>query len=119
MHDLQDLFDVVMGILVPSLVVIIPILVQGLMAKGAQLWDDIQMSDPTRISEFLEKAAEFAVNVAEQLWETDQIMSDERKQKALDAIQNYTSAHGYDVDLELLDNAIEATIRRLKNKDTL
>ena len=114
--NVQELFNAAYQVLVWLIPILVPVIVVRAVIWGKMRWEEIKIADPTNITDFIERAAEFAVRVAEQLADAGLIDVEARKAEALRAIVNFVEQHGYQINIELLEDAIEEAIRRLKER---
>jgi len=107
------------AIITKILEVLIALAMPGFLAwlysKAVAEWQDFQKNKPS-LSWFLEDAARIAVQAAEQLGIAGVLT--EKKAWAITYVQKYLDAHGlHDVDVALIEGAVEAAVLELFNKD--
>ena len=96
-----------------ALPIIAAFVIAALNALTKKWLSEMQANKP-RLVYYLEKAVELAVKSAEQAKAVGFI--EDKKSEAMVIAQQYLNAHGWDeVDLDLLDSAIEAEVLRFKN----
>jgi hypothetical protein len=82
-----------------------------------QRWFEFRASLPENVAWAIETAAELAVNAVEQLWNSNQIEIYERKNTALEIARRFLEEQGYpDIDLQVVDDAIESILGRLNSE---
>ena len=101
-------WNVIIGeIMTQILKVVIPLFVAMIIKWAVELYHKIKTEQPEWLP-VLEYAAELAVLAAEQIYGDGH--GDEKKQYAIQTIQNILAEHGLKLDLTVIDDAIEAEV---------
>lgn len=101
-------WSVIIGeIMTQILRVLIPLFVAMIIKWAVELYHRIKSEQPEWLP-VLEYAAELAVLAAEQLFGDGH--GDEKKQYAIQTIQNILAEHGLKLDLTVIEDAIEAEV---------
>ena len=92
------------------LTIVLPFVAKALIALTKKWLSDIEASKP-KLYWYLDEAARLAVAAAEKM--SASAFIDEKKQYAIEIMQSWLDAHGWDeVDIELLEAALEAEVLR-------
>ena len=106
---------VVIGeIMTQILRVLIPLFIAMVIKWAVELYHKIKTEQPEWLP-VLEYAAELAVLAAEQIYGDGH--GDEKKQYAIQTIQNILAEHGLKLDLTVIDDAIEAEVYKWLHHD--
>lgn len=106
--------DLLEKLLVAFFTLVTPMVVAFLFAQFKLVWARFKAEKPD-MAWMLEQAASLAVNAAEQAGAESYFK--DKKAYALDVAQKWLSAQGVDIDLSLIDAAIEAAVYEEFNKD--
>ena len=111
MPVLSKVIEAILIAILPPLVVA---LITFLIVKAKEVWARAKAWNPT-VTEYLEKAARFAVQAAEQAGAADLI--EDKKQYAIQIAEAWLEANHITTDLHLIDAAIEKAVLELFNSD--
>lgn len=112
MPILSKVLEAVLIAILPPLAVAIVSVILGY-AKG--LWAKAKLLNPT-ITDYLEIAAEFAVQAAEQAGAANLI--EDKKQYAIEIAERWLLARNMTIDINLIDAAIEKAVAELFPKQS-
>lgn len=108
---LQQVIDALFVALQSILMVVLPAVAVAVVrlswAKASELWAKVEEKKPT-LADVLEQAAVFAVKAAEQADIAGLVHT--KKGYALGIAQEWLEAQGIDIDLNLIDAAIEKAV---------
>lgn len=114
MEWMPILSKVIEAILIAILPPLVVALITFLIVKAKEAWARAKDWNPT-VTEYLEKAARFAVQAAEQAGAADLI--EDKKQYAIQIAEAWLEANHITTDLHLIDAAIEKAVLELFNSD--
>lgn len=118
MNPLELLLQGAIEVIALFMPIIVVALVGWLVKRGIELWYGIKAYLPSEVADMILTAARIGVDLAEQLANNGIIDLDERKQTAMETAERWLRNAGYDdIDLQPLDDAIEATVRQLKREE--
>ena len=101
--------EFVMKLSLALIAILVPMAVTWIGTKLRLLAETVKANRPSLYS-VLKTGAELVVNAAEQAGAAELI--DDKKEYALDALQDYLDAHGWKgVQLDVIDAAIEAAVK--------
>ena len=110
-------WNVIVGdIMTQILRILIPLFVAMIIKWAVELYHKIKTEQP-EWTPVLEYAAELAVLAAEQIYGEGH--GSEKKQYAIKTIQNILAEHGLVLDLNVIDDAIEAEVYKWLHHDEL
>ena len=107
MPIISKVLEAVLIAILPPLAVALVSLLLGL---AKELWARAKLLNPT-VTDYIELAAEFAVQAAEQAGAAELI--EDKKQYAIQIAEAWLEAHHLTVDLDLIDAAIEKAVLEL------
>ena len=107
MPIISKVLEAVLIAILPPLAVA---LVSLLLGFAKELWARAKLLNPT-VTDYIELAAEFAVQAAEQAGAAELIA--DKKQYAIQIAEAWLEAHHLTVDLDLIDAAIEKAVLEL------
>jgi hypothetical protein len=110
----QALNDFLVLVAQVLLVIALPIVIAGMVVWLRQRLGEVRSKLTQDHLSILEKAAALAVRAAEQSGISKQIAEGGKAKKdyALQVLQNYLNSHGINVDLSMIDSAIEAEVHK-------
>lgn len=111
MPVLSKVLEAVLIAVLPPLAVALLGLVVSLLRKW---WIEAKLYAP-KVTELLEIAARFAVKAAEQAGAADIIK--DKKQYAIEIAEAWLKARKVDIDIDLIDAAIEKAVHEMKQGD--
>ena len=112
MEWMPILSKVIEAILIAILPPLIVALITFLIVKAKEVWARAKAWNPT-VTEYLEKAARFAVQAAEQAGAAELIK--DKKQYAIQIAEAWLEANHITTDIDLIDAAIEKAVLELFN----
>ncbi len=112
MEWMPILSKVIEAILIAILPPLIVALITFLIVKAKEVWARAKAWNPT-VTEYLEKAARFAVQAAEQAGAAELIK--DKKQYAIQIAEAWLAANHITTDIDLIDAAIEKAVLELFN----
>ena len=108
--DLLQKFAFELAVL--ALPIISGFVIAALRALVKKWLGELEASKP-KLYWYLDEAAELAVAAAEKMSASAFIVAEDKKQYAIEIMQSWLNAHGWDeVDIELLEAALEAEVLR-------
>lgn len=116
MEAVNEFLQAAINLLLMMLIILVPVIARWVSFRAIEFWAVIRASMPEQVSNSIEFAARLGVMAAEQFYRSNQIMFNERKDKALEIAARWLEHQGYEIDLTVIDNAIEAILGEI-NKD--
>lgn len=104
MPILSKVLEAVLSVVLPVLAVA---LVSAIVALAKKLWAQAKQASP-EITDVLEQAAKFAVKAAEQAGAAELI--EDKKQYAIEIAEKWLSVKNLNIDVDLIDAAIEKAV---------
>ena len=114
MEWMPVLSKVIEAILIAILPPLVVALITFLIAKAKEVWARAKQWNPT-VTEYIEQAARFAVQAAEQAGAAKLIK--DKKEYAIQIAEAWLEANHITTDLHLIDAAIEKAVLELFNSD--
>ena len=111
MPVLSKVIEAILIAILPPLVVA---LITFLIAKAKEVWARAKQWNPT-VTDYIEKAARFAVQAAEQAGAAALI--EDKKQYAIQIAEAWLVANHITTDIDLIDAAIEKAVLELFNSE--
>ena len=114
----EILSEALQGVLVLVLPALAVTLWNFVKAKAAEIYAKIEAEKPD-VADFLERAAEFAVQAAEKL-ELSQLLAEQyenKKEAAIDIAERWLMEQGLVIDIDLIADAIEVAVAKLFPKE--
>lgn len=111
MPVLSKVIEAILIAILPPLVVA---LITFLIVKAKDVWERAKQWNPT-VTQYLEQAASFAVQAAEQAGAANLIK--DKKEYAIQIAEAWLAANHITTDLHLIDAAIEKAVLELFNSD--
>ena len=111
MPVLSKVIEAILIAILPPLVVA---LITFLIVKAKEVWERAKQWNPT-VTQYLERAASFAVQAAEQAGAAGLIK--DKKEYAIQIAEAWLAANHITTDLHLIDAAIEKAVLELFNSD--
>ena len=109
-----DWGSILQAVLIAALPPLVAAIVRYLWARAAEVWQDLENSKP-ELAWVLREAARFGVQAAEQMGISGQI--EDKKQFAIQYAEKWLQTQGVEIDLDLVDAAIEAAVIELFPKE--
>ena len=114
MEWMPILSKVIEAILIAILPPLVVALITFLIAKAKDAWERAKQWNPT-VTEYIEQAARFAVQAAEQAGAAELIK--DKKEYAIQIAEAWLVANHITTDIDLIDAAIEKAVLELFNSD--
>jgi hypothetical protein len=111
----SDILQVLLQAAVSILVVTIPYTVPKLIRYSINTWGELKATMPEQVGHMIEQAARIGVLAAEQYLKNEDIDLSERKELALEVAERWLHEQGYNIDLTVIDDAIEAFLGGINN----
>lgn len=111
---IEDFFNSAVDVLAFALpYVAIPVTL-WIIARFKVWWDNFSHSAPEVLVWVIEEAATRGYNVAEQLLKAGVIVPEDRLNQAIETAERYLAGIGYEVELDVLQDAIEDIVFRVR-----
>lgn len=117
MEAVNEFLQAAINVVIAMLIILVPLFYRQILDNLLEAWARVSASMPSQVAAAIQFAASMAVSAAEQYANSDQINFQQRKEKAIEIAERWLRHQGYDIDLDVIDDAIESILGEINEEN--